>query len=89
MQEKIGAEGRNRTGTSREGQGILSPLRLPVPPPPHAQGTTTVECPTIFIIAKASAPRLTEARVASIPERVYHGTGGKFKGLPHALVLFL
>ena len=33
----FGAEGRNRTGTSREGQGILSPLRLPVPPPPQAQ----------------------------------------------------
>ena len=26
-------EGRNRTGTSRKGQGILSPLRLPIPPP--------------------------------------------------------
>ena len=35
--EGDGAEGRNRTGTSRWGQGILSPLRLPVPPPPHTQ----------------------------------------------------
>ncbi len=34
---ECGAEGRNRTGTSREGQGILSPLRLPVPPPPHSE----------------------------------------------------
>src|SRR5208337_4804468 len=33
--ELSGAEGRNRTGTSLAGQGILSPLRLPVPPPPH------------------------------------------------------
>ena len=31
----FGAEGRNRTGTGLAAQGILSPLRLPVPPPPH------------------------------------------------------
>ena len=33
--ERIGAEGRTRTGTTLAGRGILSPLRLPVPPPPH------------------------------------------------------
>jgi hypothetical protein len=27
------AQGRNRTGTTRKGQRILSPQRLPIPPP--------------------------------------------------------
>ena len=34
-QERIGAEGGNRTRTALAGRGILSPLRLPVPPPPR------------------------------------------------------
>ena len=76
VQEGYSAEGRNRTGTSREGQGILSPLRLPVPPPPHIEGTATDKCPTILMIAQAPAPVFTQARPASMPERVYHGTGG-------------
>jgi hypothetical protein len=29
----FGAEGGNRTLTSREAPGILSPVRLPIPPP--------------------------------------------------------
>ena len=53
---KHGTEGGNRTHTSLAGQGILSPLRLPVPPPPHAEvarlmlkfsvarSTTVAEC---------------------------------------------
>ena len=31
----IGAEDRNRTGTVITNRGILSPVRLPVPPPRH------------------------------------------------------
>ena len=31
----FGAEDRNRTGTNLSIRGILSPLRLPVPPPRH------------------------------------------------------
>ena len=31
-----GARGRNRTGTETKLRGILSPLRLPIPPPGHA-----------------------------------------------------
>ena len=31
----VGAEDRNRTGTILTNRGILSPLRLPVPPPRH------------------------------------------------------
>ncbi len=30
-----GARGRNRTGTGGKPQRILSPLRLPIPPPGH------------------------------------------------------
>jgi hypothetical protein len=30
-----GARGRNRTGTGVTSRGILSPLRLPIPPPGH------------------------------------------------------
>ncbi len=37
-------EGRNRTGTGVKARGILSPLRLPIPPQPHAAGLSlTVE----------------------------------------------
>ena len=32
-----GAEDRNRTGTAVSNRGILSPVRLPVPPPRHNQ----------------------------------------------------
>ena len=35
---KNGARGGNRTRTALTGQGILSPLRLPVPPPGHGLG---------------------------------------------------
>ena len=31
----LGARGRNRTGTGGDPQRILSPLRLPIPPPGH------------------------------------------------------
>ena len=31
--KKDGARGRNRTGTGFKSRGILSPLRLPIPPP--------------------------------------------------------
>ena len=34
--ELIGAEGGNRTRTVLADRGILSPLRLPIPPPPQA-----------------------------------------------------
>ena len=37
LEQNNGAEGGNRTLTSLAGQGILSPLRLPVPPPPPAE----------------------------------------------------
>ena len=30
-----GARGRGRTGTTGKGRGILSPVRLPIPPPGH------------------------------------------------------
>ena len=33
MLDMIGARGRNRTGTGISSRGILSPLRLPIPPP--------------------------------------------------------
>ena len=68
-----------RTHTSFSGQGILSPLRLPVPPPPHIEGTAADKCPTILMIAKAPAPVFTQARPASMPERVYHGIGGRVR----------
>lgn len=35
----FGAEDRNRTGTNLTIRGILSPLRLPVPPPRQVHGT--------------------------------------------------
>ena len=35
-QVKICAEGRSRTGTDINIRGILSPLRLPIPPPRHS-----------------------------------------------------
>ena len=31
----IGARGRGRTGTRGKPRGILSPVRLPIPPPGH------------------------------------------------------
>ena len=63
----IGAEGRNRTGTSREGQGILSPLRLPVPPPPHAQQN---ELSTLPSFAQALNVQARLSRGRSRPARV-------------------
>ena len=41
---KFGAEDRNRTGTEITLRGILSPLRLPVPPPRHeVEATPRIE----------------------------------------------
>ena len=37
----MSAEGRNRTGTDSKARGILSPLRLPVPPPRPVKVTLT------------------------------------------------
>ena len=40
----FGAEDRNRTGTEISLRGILSPLRLPVPPPRHeVEATPRIE----------------------------------------------
>ena len=39
----VGAEGRNRTGTDRTVRGILSPLRLPIPPPRHDMPFSALE----------------------------------------------
>ena len=54
-------------------------MRLPVPPPPHVEGTTTDERPTTRMIAKATAFGLTQVRAVSTPERVYHGTGERVR----------
>ena len=39
----VGAEGRTRTGTTDNGQRILSPSRLPIPPPRHDQSDIKME----------------------------------------------
>jgi hypothetical protein len=44
----IGARGRTRTGTAVTGRRILSPLRLPVPPPGHRMWNTKMEGGTGF-----------------------------------------
>ena len=43
--EKCGAEGGNRTRTVLADRGILSPLRLPIPPPPHIETKEVVQYP--------------------------------------------
>ena len=40
---EYGAGGRSRTDTPSEGRGILSPVRLPVPPLRHTRTANSVE----------------------------------------------
>ena len=54
-QDRCGAEGRNRTDTSREERGILSPLRLPVPPPRRAAAPRFLKCKYAIKVKKLEA----------------------------------
>jgi hypothetical protein len=49
---KKNAEGRTRTGTLLAQRGILSPLRLPIPPPRHIQNLQAMNSlPSFFSLA--------------------------------------
>ena len=61
QQFSFGAEDRNRTGTNLTIRGILSPLRLPVPPPRHMEPEEYVEAasgiePEIKVLQTSALP---------------------------------